>query len=141
MKIGAHTPAFIPEPPRHAGRRPVDSSSNTASAAQAAGKPEDAGGAKAIPPGLERVQERLQAMSERTRGQSNALDRISRNIARYQETQALAGTPPSPPPPPGPETTGATAPTEPATPAPAPEASPPTADTGTPAPTPDIATA
>jgi hypothetical protein len=50
---------------------------------------------KTTPPGLERALARLQAMEEgqRTAGQTNAMDRIGRNLARYIETQAMAGTP------------------------------------------------
>lgn len=49
-------------------------------------------GRKEIPPGLERVQARLQATpaEDLSKGQINALDRISRNIARYLEVQAMA---------------------------------------------------
>lgn len=50
-----------------------------------------AGEPKPVPPGLERVQARLQSVpaAERNAGQANATDRISRNIARYAETQAI----------------------------------------------------
>lgn len=50
---------------------------------------------KTAPPGLERALARLQAMdeSDRTAGQTNAMDRIDRNLARYIATQAMAGTP------------------------------------------------
>ena len=54
----------------------------------------DLGGQKATPPGLERVLARLQSLPERNAGQANAMDSISRNIARYIETQAL-GAPPA----------------------------------------------
>ena len=47
---------------------------------------------KTAPPGLERALARLQSLAEPTAGQANATDRISRNIARYADTQAL-GTP------------------------------------------------
>ncbi|MBI2305675.1 MAG: hypothetical protein HYU78_00065 [Rhodocyclales bacterium] len=49
-------------------------------------------GPKAVPPGLEKVQARLQeiAPEERTRGQTNALSSIDRNLARYVEQQAAA---------------------------------------------------
>jgi hypothetical protein len=55
----------------------------------------DIGGQKTTPPGLERVLARLQniPMPERTTGQSNALERVARNIARYVETQAMAAPP------------------------------------------------
>ncbi len=50
---------------------------------------------KNAPPGLERALARLEAMGEgdRTAGQTNAMDRIGRNLARYIETQAMAGSP------------------------------------------------
>ena len=79
--------------------------------------------AKTAPPGLEKVLARLQDMGEsRTQGQNVAMDRISRNLARYAENQALA---PAPAPAPEP------APVEDA----APDATPPVAET--PAETPD----
>lgn len=50
--------------------------------------------AKTAPPGLEKVLARLEAMGEnRTQGQGVAMDRISRNLARYAENQALAPVP------------------------------------------------
>ncbi|GAB3185825.1 hypothetical protein [Hydrogenophaga aquatica] len=50
--------------------------------------------AKTAPPGLEKVLARLEAMGEsRTQGQGVAMDRISRNLARYAENQALAPAP------------------------------------------------
>ncbi len=51
------------------------------------------------PPGLQRVLARLEAMGEagRTPGQTQALDRISRNLARYLENQAMAPLPPPQP--------------------------------------------
>ena len=52
---------------------------------------------KSVPPGLERALTRLQSLPSPNTGQANATDRISRNIARYAETQAI-GTPPAPPP-------------------------------------------
>lgn len=50
---------------------------------------------KAAPPGLERVLAKFEAMGEgaRTAGQSNAMSRIERNLARYIETQAMGSTP------------------------------------------------
>jgi hypothetical protein len=50
-----------------------------------------AGEQKAVPPGLERVQARQQSVpaADRNAGQATAAERISRNIARYAETQAL----------------------------------------------------
>lgn len=54
-----------------------------------------AGEQKTVPPGRERVQARLQsgAAADRNAGQATATDRISRNIARYAETQAIAPPP------------------------------------------------
>lgn len=66
-------------------------------AAPAAAKSADARGPKDVPPGLEKVQARLQELAgERTRGQEKALGSISANIARYMEQHALAA--PVPPP-------------------------------------------
>ena len=50
---------------------------------------------KAVPPGLERAQARLQSVpaADRNHGQATAADRISRNIARYAETQAIVPPP------------------------------------------------
>lgn len=50
-----------------------------------------------VPPGLEKVLAKFEALGEagRTAGQSNAMDRVARNLARYTDTQAL--TPPTPP--------------------------------------------
>ncbi len=50
------------------------------------------------PPGLERVVAKFEARAAegKTPGQSQALDRVSRNLARYQENQALASTPANP---------------------------------------------
>lgn len=61
-------------------------------------KSAEAQGPKAVPPGLEKVQARLQeiAPEERTRGQTNALSSIDRNIARYVAQQAAAETPEAP---------------------------------------------
>lgn len=72
---------------------PATSANESARPAKAA----DAGGQKAVPPGLERVLARLQdnASPARNGGQANALDRISRNIARYVENQAMAEPPPA----------------------------------------------
>jgi hypothetical protein len=52
--------------------------------------------ARKLPPGLVRVAARLEAMGVegRTGGQSNALERITRNLQRYVETQGMA-TPPA----------------------------------------------
>lgn len=64
------------------------------------------------PPGLERVLAKLEARVAEgaSRGQAQALDRVSRNLARYHETQALV-----PEPVPGPTPTDATAPEAPPT--------------------------
>lgn len=59
-------------------------------------KPENAlaqGEQKTAPPGLERVLARLQSLSNPNAGQSNATDRISRNLARYADTQAISTAP------------------------------------------------
>lgn len=47
-------------------------------------------GQKTTPPGLAAVQARLQAIpeAERNTGQTNALERINHNIARYLENQS-----------------------------------------------------
>ncbi len=98
-------------------REPVKLSAARAQTSDAAkpAKAVDLGGQKATPPGLERALARLQSLPERNAGQANAMDRISRNIARYTETQALAA-PPQATPAPTPSsaadaatTTGATA--------------------------------
>ncbi len=71
-------------------------------------------GRPSAPPGLERVVAKFEALAAegKTPGQGQALDRVSRNLARYQENQALAGTPPAPAPdtPPAAETPVAEAP-------------------------------
>lgn len=73
--------------------------------------------AKTAPPGLQKVFDRLQAMGEsRTQGQGVAMDRISRNLARYAENQALA---PAPAPAPAPVEDAAPDTTPPVTEAPA----------------------
>lgn len=73
--------------------------------------------AKTAPPGLEKVLARLEAMGEsRTQGQGVAMDRISRNLARYAENQALA---PAPAPAPAPVDDAAPDTTPPVTEAPA----------------------
>lgn len=73
--------------------------------------------AKTAPPGLEKVLARLEAMGEsRTQGQGVAMDRISRNLARYAENQALA---PAPAPAPAPVEDAAPDTTSPVTEAPA----------------------
>ena len=73
--------------------------------------------AKTAPPGLEKVLARLEATGEsRTQGQGVAMDRISRNLARYAENQALA---PAPAPAPAPVEHAAPDSTSPVTEAPA----------------------
>lgn len=64
--------------------------------APAAAKNAAAHAGKAVPPGLAKVQARLQelAASNPNRGQSNALSVINRNVARYAEQQAAAVTTP-----------------------------------------------
>lgn len=74
-------------------REPARASNAQAVAASKPAQSVDLGGPKATPPGLERVQARLQILPERNAGQTNALDRINRNIARYAETQALVASP------------------------------------------------
>lgn len=93
MKVGPQALAAT-MPPRDHGKP---------TKAEKADKPETGG----LPPGLVRVQAKLEdiAAAERTQGQSNALDRVSRNLARYAQNQGIAAptTPPAP----------TTAPTEP----------------------------
>lgn len=45
---------------------------------------------KTAPPGLERVLARLQSLPAPNAGQANATDQISRNLARYAQTQAIS---------------------------------------------------
>jgi hypothetical protein len=68
---------------------------NPAMRAERTDKPAPTDTGKTAPPGLERALARLQAMdeSERTAGQTNAMDKIGRNLARYIENQAIAATP------------------------------------------------
>jgi hypothetical protein len=58
-------------------------------------KPAPSESGKTAPPGLERALSRLQNMeaSERTAGQTNAMDKIGRNLARYIENQAIGVAP------------------------------------------------
>lgn len=55
-------------------------------------------GRKDVPPGLERVLNGLQSTpaADLTGGQMNAMTKISRNIARYLEVQAMGGGPVEP---------------------------------------------
>lgn len=78
MKIGPSNPQSI-------NREPVKPAKTTG-----------AGEQKTVPPGLERVQARQQSVpaADRNAGQATAADRISRNIARYAETQAIVPPPP-----------------------------------------------
>ncbi len=88
MKIAASViQPIVREPAKLSAAR-----AQTSDAAKPA-KAVDLGGQKATPPGLERALARLQSLPERNAGQANAMDRISRNIARYAETQALAAPP------------------------------------------------
>lgn len=59
---------------------------------------------KAAPPGLERALARLQAIEagERTPGQTNAMNQLGRNLAKYTETQAIVTPPAQPDPAPAP---------------------------------------
>lgn len=77
MKIGPSNPQAI-------NREPVKPAKTTG-----------AGEQKTVPPGLERVQARQQSVpaADRNAGQATAADRISRNIARYAETQAIVPPP------------------------------------------------
>lgn len=45
---------------------------------------------KTAPPGLERALARLQSLPAPNAGQANATDQISRNLARYAQTQAIS---------------------------------------------------
>jgi hypothetical protein len=58
-------------------------------------KPAPSESGKTAPPGLERALARLQAMEagERTAGQTNAMDKIGRNLARYMENQSIVVAP------------------------------------------------
>jgi len=82
--------------------KPAKAASSVApmDAAAAATKP----AARSGPPGLQKVLERVQAMPEadRTRGQTQAMTRIERNLQRYLDNQGIPAT----------ETTPETAPTE-----------------------------
>lgn len=86
---------------------PAQTSSPASEPAAAAHAPGAHSGPKAAPPGLERVLARLQSVPEadRNTGQAMATSRISRNLDRYRETQALVQAPATDPAPPVPETT------------------------------------
>lgn len=46
------------------------------------------------PPGLQKVMAKMEALGEsRTQGQNVAMGRIERNLAKYEETQAIVATP------------------------------------------------
>lgn len=100
MRIPSHTPAAtafareMPKPGHTRGAR-AEGASETATPTAT-----ETTGQKAAPPGLTRVLERLTALGEagRSAGQNQAMDRIGRNLARYQEHQAMAPLPPAPPP-------------------------------------------
>ncbi|MDP3700655.1 MAG: hypothetical protein Q8R72_07090 [Hylemonella sp.] len=90
MKIGhpPNPPSLQREPPAgkpsKAGRDDAAPASTTVTLSDAAQNTD-------APAGLLKVQARLQDLGEaRTRGQGVALERISRNIARYLENQARA---------------------------------------------------
>lgn len=94
MKIQSHLPAVAAfqrdgVKPSSANRvgRPAGGEAGAAPSVEAP--------AKTAPPGLERVLARLESLGEagRTQGQNQAMDRIARNLARYQEHQALAPLP------------------------------------------------
>lgn len=90
MKIGhpPHPASLQREPP--AAKPPKTGSENAAPASTTVTLSDAAQNTEA-PAGLVKVQARLQDLGEaRTRGQSVALERISRNIARYLENQAPA---------------------------------------------------
>lgn len=74
--------------------KPAPMRANTAVRAEPT-KALDQSGQKVTPPGLERALAHLQSVpeSERTAGQTNAMDRIGRNIARYTETESLSASP------------------------------------------------
>lgn len=85
MKItAALLPAVAREHANAAAPGPQASDHNTQPA-----KAAEQHGRKATPPGLAAVQTRLQAAPEagRNAGQTNALERINHNIARYLENQ------------------------------------------------------
>lgn len=94
MKIQSHTPhvaAF-----QRDGVKPSQANRAGKPAGGEAGVPPSVeASAKTAPPGLERVLARLESLGEagRTQGQNQAMDRIARNLARYQENQALAPLP------------------------------------------------
>lgn len=96
MKIAS--PAALPI--QRDPAKPSDLRAKSPAQASAPVKPTKTTGSdeqKSVPPGLERALTRLQSLTAPNTGQANATDRISRNIARYAETQAI-GTPPAPPP-------------------------------------------
>lgn len=91
------------------GHAETNAASGPAPSAHAQG---EHGGPKAAPPGLERVLARRQSVPEadRNAGQTMATSRISRNLDRYRETQALGQTPVTAPTPPAPEAASGTPP-------------------------------
>lgn len=97
MKIGPSPtpPGLQREPPT---TKPPKTGSNNLAPANTTVTLSDAAQNAEAPAGLLKTQARLQDMGEtRTRGQGVALERISRNIARYLENQAPtpAATPPA----------------------------------------------
>lgn len=81
--------AFVP--PGQAKKASADEGSKPEKTA-AKEKTAEPSGPKGTPPGLSKVQERLQALSpaQLESGRGNALASINRNIARYQEHQNAA---------------------------------------------------
>lgn len=116
------TPAALPPVPRDHGKPAAAEQPRfklNATPAEAGTAPEKAAAPAAVagrqlPPGLDRVMARLEAMPPESRnaGQSNALERISRNIARYQEHHGIATPAPTVPENPPAETPAVAAPVE-----------------------------
>lgn len=116
------TPAALPPVPRDHGKPAAADQPRfklNATPAEAGTAPEKAAAPAAVagrqlPPGLDRVMARLEAMPPESRnaGQSNALERISRNIARYQEHHGIATPAPTVPENPPAETPAVAAPVE-----------------------------
>jgi len=116
------TPAALPPVPRDHGKPAAAEQPRfklNATPTDAGTAPEKAAAPAAVagrqlPPGLDRVMARLEAMPPESRnaGQSNALDRIGRNIARYQEHHGMATPAPTVPENPPAETPVVAAPVE-----------------------------
>lgn len=97
MKIQNHSPAMAAlqrdgAKPAHAPR--ADKSQPEAAPAPTPSVTLEVSG-KTAPPGLQRVLAKLEALGEegRSRGQNQAMDRVARNLARYQENQSVAPLP------------------------------------------------